>query len=168
MFCPASAGIWFLPTAVLLYTSKKSGKHPSQINHWHFLQTRAHKACGRGAGSIITAEDLTRLMCSCLFPLMLSAITAWQSCDLSCKKSPDTRRRHCSYTTPLSVKMSGSECTVTIMDQGCEKLQFTFFYTDSEAQKYHLKPIINTCLFFFHHHLVSFRISSAGLCNLLR
>lgn len=38
---PAPAGIWFLPTAVLLYTSMKSGNRPSQINHagWRFLQT---------------------------------------------------------------------------------------------------------------------------------
>lgn len=167
MFCPASAGIWFLPTAVLLYTSKKSGKHPSQINHWHFLQTRAHKACGRGAGSIITAEDLTRLMCSCLFPLMLSAITAWQSCDLSCKKSPDTRRRHCSYTTPLSLKMSGWVHCDHYGPGVWEITIYIFLYWLWSAEipsqtHYKYMPI------FFHHHLVSFRISSAGLCNLLR
>lgn len=54
------------------------------------------------------AEELTRLMCSCLHPLMPSAISCMtEGCDLSGRKSPDTCRCKLYFeTTPLGLKMS--------------------------------------------------------------
>lgn len=85
---PTPAGIWFLPTAVLLYTTMKSGNRPSQINHrgLTFPANCAHIINGRvqderrGGGFTakkrnikLAAEQLE--WCPCLCALMPSPIS---------------------------------------------------------------------------------------------
>lgn len=97
---------WFLPTAVLLYTSMKSGNRPSQINHagWRFLQTVLAELTRRGSGprgEHHGGRGADGLMCSCLCPLMPSPISCMtESCDPNHRESHEAcRKKLCFITT---------------------------------------------------------------------
>lgn len=98
-------------------------------------------------------EELTRLMCSCLHPLMPSAISCMtEGCDLSGRKSPDTCRGKLYFDNSIKSE-NESECTVMVMDQCARNYNLHFGYIDCERQQYHLKLItvyfsINTRLFY--------------------
>ena len=111
---PAPAGIWFLPTAVLLYTSMKSGNRPSQINHtgWRFLQTVFTRLTGgwRAKREHHIGKLSDRVMCSCLCALMPFPISSMTlSSHFMARKSPDTCRRgnNIFQWSPLNRKMRG-------------------------------------------------------------